>query len=180
VRTAAPERVFPGCDGGAPCTQAVRGEAAGGLRAVLLAAGLIAAGLLFQQLVTLVLVLLATVIVGIPLAAGADVLERRGVPRWIGALLWLLFAAGVLVGMLALLIPAFVEQGQRLVDGLPEFVEDIRRQFNQATDTRPSESGRELQAYFQGFLDRPDKLAGPAADLGLASPERSEASSSWP
>ena len=136
-------------------------------RAVLLAAGLIAAGLLFQQLVTLVLVLLATVIVAIPLAAGADVLERRGVPRWIGALLWLLFAAGVLVGMLALLIPAFVEQGQRLVDGLPEFVEDIRRQFNQATDTRPSETGRELQAYFQGFLDRPDKLAGPAADLGL-------------
>ena len=55
-------------------------------RAVLLAAGLLLFGLLFRQLVTLLLAILITIAVAIPLAAAATRLERRGVPRPIGAL----------------------------------------------------------------------------------------------
>ena len=50
-------------------------------RAVLLAAVLLVLGLLFQQLATLLLAVLMTVIIAIPLSAGATRLERRRVPR---------------------------------------------------------------------------------------------------
>ncbi len=55
-------------------------------RAVLLAAALLVLGLLFRQLLTLLVAILITVIVAIPLALAADKLERRGVPRFLGAL----------------------------------------------------------------------------------------------
>ena len=63
-------------------------------RAVLLAAGLLLFGLLFRQLVTLMLAVLITVIFAIPLAAVGTRLERRGVPRPLGALLALLGGDG--------------------------------------------------------------------------------------
>ena len=55
-------------------------------RTVLLAAGLLLFGLVFRQLVTLLLAILMTVIVAIPLAAAAERLQRRGIPRPVGAL----------------------------------------------------------------------------------------------
>ena len=55
-------------------------------KAVVLAAVLLVLGLLFRQLATLVLAVLMTMIIAIPLSAGATWLERRGVPRPLGAL----------------------------------------------------------------------------------------------
>ena len=68
-------------------------------RAVLLAAGLLLFGLLFRQLVTLLLAILMTMIVAIPLAAGASRLERYRIPRALGALISLLLGLGVLALM---------------------------------------------------------------------------------
>jgi predicted PurR-regulated permease PerM len=136
-------------------------------RAVLLAAGLLAAGLLFQQLVTLLLLVLATIILAIPLAAGATWLERLRIPRWIGALLCLLAAVLFVGGIVALVVPTFVRQAQTLIDGLPAFVEDIGRQFNAATGTKPSETGAEIQRYLQGFVDKPERIVAPATSIGL-------------
>ena len=66
-----------------------RHETAIAYRAVLLAAGLLVLGLLFRQLVTLMVAVLMTVLIAIPLSAFATWLERRGVPRVIGALIGL-------------------------------------------------------------------------------------------
>ena len=48
---------------------------------MLLAAVLLVLGLLFRQLATLLLAVLMTMIIAIPLSAGATRLERRGIPR---------------------------------------------------------------------------------------------------
>ena len=48
--------------------------------------------------VTLMVAILMTVLIAIPLAAGADQLERRGVPRWLGSL------ASLLVALLPILL----------------------------------------------------------------------------
>ena len=53
-------------------------------KAVVLAAALLVLGLLFRQLATLVLAVLTTVIIAIPLSAGATRLERYRVPRPVG------------------------------------------------------------------------------------------------
>ena len=45
---------------------------------------LLVLGLLFRQLATLLLAVLMTIIIAIPLSAGATRLERRGIPRPVG------------------------------------------------------------------------------------------------
>src|SRR5919109_3472531 len=94
-------------------------------RAVALAAALLVLGLLFRQLATLLLAVLTTVIIAIPLSAGATKLERRGVPRPIGALATLLLGVAVLAGVLVLIIPTFVDQTNQFVDEVPSIVQDL-------------------------------------------------------
>src|SRR5215210_7134825 len=94
-------------------------------RTVLLAAGLLLFGLLFRQLVTLLLAILMTVIVAIPLAASAKRLERYRIPRALGALLTLLGGIGLLVLVIYLLIPPFVDQTNQFVDDVPSIVHNL-------------------------------------------------------
>jgi len=65
-------------------------------KAVLLAFGLVIAAMIFQALASLVLGVLIVVIIATPLSAFADMLQRRRVPRAIGATL------GLLLGLTAL------------------------------------------------------------------------------
>ena len=81
-------------------------------RAVALVALVVAVGLLFEQLATLLLAVVVAVIIGLPLAAGASWLERRRVPRPLGAVICLLAGLGVLGALLGLIIPQFVEQAR--------------------------------------------------------------------
>src|SRR5215208_3446615 len=85
-------------------------------KVVLLAFLLLGAGLLFRELVTLIVAILVTILIAIPLSALADRLERYGVPRFIGALLGLIIGFGVLIGVLALVIPSFVDELELFVD----------------------------------------------------------------
>ena len=91
-------------------------------RAVVLAAVLIAVGLLFEQLVTLLLAVVVAVIIGLPIAAGATWLQRWRIPRPLGAILCLLAGVGALGGLLALIIPQFVDQARSFANQLPGFV----------------------------------------------------------
>jgi predicted PurR-regulated permease PerM len=139
-------------------------------RAVLLAAALLVGGLLFQQLVTLLLAILITIIIAIPLSACATRLERYGVPRWLGALVALVGSALVLAGILALIIPSFVDQVKQLVDAVPAIFQDLRDRFQEATGAKPSKAGTDVQTYLQRYVDDPEKLAGPISEtvLGIA------------
>jgi predicted PurR-regulated permease PerM len=137
-------------------------------RAVVLAGVLLVLGLLFRELATLLLAVLITVIIAIPLSAGATRLERRGIPRPIGALASLLLGVAVLAGVLALIIPTFVDQTNQFVDEVPSIVQDLEKTVGSVTGDRPSEVGDKVQRYLERYTDRPERLIGPVTSIGLS------------
>jgi predicted PurR-regulated permease PerM len=136
-------------------------------RAVLLAAGLLLFGLLFRQLVTLLLAILVTVILSIPLAAAAKRLERYGIPRVAGALMALLGGIGVLVLVIYLLIPPFVDQTNQFVDDVPAIVKDLEKVYADVTGQSSGEVGNKVQHFFERYTNEPDRLIGPLTSIGL-------------
>src|SRR5215212_12096812 len=118
-----------------------RHNAAIAYRAILLAAGLLVLGLLFRQLVTLFVAVLITVLIAIPLSAFATRLERRGVSRVIGALLGLLGFVAVVAGLLALLIPPFVDQVEKFVDDVPGIIDNLGDDLHDLTGADSGEIG---------------------------------------
>lgn len=137
------------------------------VRAVLLAAALTLTYLAFHELVTLLVILVVTVIIAIPLSASGEAFERRGLPRAIGALLALLLGLGAFAGLLALVVPTFVDQGERVVDSIPATFDTVRFRISDATGTEAGEVGQRIQEYVQGYVDEPARLIGPAAQVGL-------------
>jgi predicted PurR-regulated permease PerM len=137
-------------------------------RAVLLAGVLLVLGLLFQQLATLLLAVLTTVILAIPLSAGATKLERRGIPRPIGALATLLLGVAVLAGVLAMIIPTFVHETNDFVNQVPGIVNDLEKTVGSVTGDRPSEVGDKVQRYLKRYTDNPQRLIGPITSIGLS------------
>jgi predicted PurR-regulated permease PerM len=137
-------------------------------KAVLLAAFLVILGLLFRQLVTLMVAVLMTVIIAVALTAWTDRLERHGIPRPIGALLGILLAVGTLAGVLALVIPPFVDDTNKFVDAVPGIVDSLRNQLHHITGASSSEIGDRVQRFFQRYTDHPEKLIGPVTSIGLS------------
>jgi predicted PurR-regulated permease PerM len=137
-------------------------------RAVLLAAGLIVLGLLFRQLLTLLVAILITVIVAIPIALAADNLEEKGVPRFFGALFALLLGVALFAGVVALVIPPFVDQTQEFVDSVPGTLEDLEGEAADAFGISPAEVGQSVQEFLQRYTDDPGSLIGPLAQIGLS------------
>jgi predicted PurR-regulated permease PerM len=137
-------------------------------RAVALAAALLVLGLLFRQLATLLLAVLMTIIIAIALSAGASRLERRGIPRPIGALLTLLAGLAVLGGLLALIIPTFIHETNHFIDDVPGIVNDLEQKIGRATGNRPSEVGDSIQSFLRRYSDHPDRLIGPITSIGLS------------
>lgn len=136
-------------------------------RTVLLAAALVVFGLLFRELVTLLVAMLITVILAIPLSAAATALERRGVPRTVGAPVTLVLALAVLAGGVALLIPSFVDQVNTFVDDSPRIVATLERHVHDLTGAEPADVGHRVQHALRGYVDNPDRLIGPLASIGL-------------
>ena len=137
-------------------------------KAVALAAALLVLGLLFRQLATLMLAVLMTIIIAIPLSAGATRLERHGVPRALGAMLTLLTGLAVLAGILALIIPTFVDQTNAFVDDVPTIVHDLEQTVGDITGDRPREVGDSIQEFLQRYTDKPERLIGPITSIGLS------------
>lgn len=134
-------------------------------RAVLLAAGLLLAGLVFHQLVTLVVAILITMIVAIPIAAVADRLEARRVPRWLGGLVALLIGLGALAILLAIVIPSFVDQTDEFVAQVPGIVDSLQTRLN---DIGGPGTGADAQQFLQRYTDDPSALIGPLTSVGLS------------
>ncbi len=136
-------------------------------RAVLLAAGLLLFGLLFRQLVTLLLAILITIIFAIPLAAAATRLERRGVPRPIGALIALIGGVAGVALLITLLIPPFVDQTGEFADDVPRIVRDLENDYADATGQDPGEVGDRAQELVEDWTGDPERLIGPITSIGL-------------
>jgi predicted PurR-regulated permease PerM len=137
-------------------------------KAVVLAALLLVLGLLFRQLATLMLAVLMTIIIAIPLSAGATRLQRHGVPRPVGALATLLAGLAVVAGILALIIPTFIDQVNAFVDDVPTIVHDLETTIGDITGNRPSEVGDSIQDFLQGYTDEPERLIGPITSIGFS------------
>src|SRR3954468_14792433 len=136
-------------------------------RAVVLAGVLLVLGLLFRQLATLLLAVLMTIIIAIPLSAGATRLERRGVPRPIGALVTLLAGVAVIAALLAAIIPVFIDQTNEFIDQVPGIVNDLEKSVADVTGDRPSEVGDKVQHYLRGYTNKPERLVGPLTSIGI-------------
>jgi predicted PurR-regulated permease PerM len=136
-------------------------------KAIFLAAVLLVLGLLFRQLATLMLAVLMTIIIAIPLSAGATRLQQHGVPRAVGAFLTLLAGLAVLAGVLALIIPTFIDQTNEFVDDVPGIVHDLEVTIGDITGNRPSEVGNDIQDFLRGYTDDPERLIGPITAIGL-------------
>jgi predicted PurR-regulated permease PerM len=136
-------------------------------RAVLLAAGLVVLALLIRQLATLLLAVLITVILAIPLSAAATKLERRGVPRVVGAPLALLFGLLVLAGIVALVTPSFVDQVDKFVTESPRIVTGLEDKVHDLTGAQPTEVGDRVQHFLRGYVDHPERLVGPLTEIGV-------------
>ena len=136
-------------------------------KAVLLAAGLLVLGLLFQQLVTLMVAFLITILISIPIAAAATRLQRRGIPRPIGALIAELGLILVFVGLIAAIMPTFVDQVNEFIDEVPEIAESLEQEVAEVTNNERGEVGDELQGQLEGVVDDPGQLAGSIAAIGL-------------
>jgi predicted PurR-regulated permease PerM len=137
-------------------------------RAVLLAFALLALGLLFHELVSLLVAVLITILIAIPISIAADRLERYRIPRAIGALLALLAGLGVLAGVLALVIPPFIDQTQEFVDRVPTVIEDLEGEISDVSGAERSDVASETQQFLEGYVDDPDRLISPLASIGLS------------
>ena len=136
-------------------------------RAVLLAFGLVVAYILFRQLITFVIAILITILISIPLSAGATRLQRHGVPRAIGAFATLLVGLGVLAGVFYLIIPTFVDEIKRFVDQVPDIANSLERHYSDLTGTSPGKAGDQIQHFLNGYVKDPGKLIGPIESIGL-------------
>ncbi|HZG49920.1 MAG TPA: AI-2E family transporter [Thermoleophilaceae bacterium] len=136
-------------------------------RAVLLAAGLLLFGLLFRQLVTLLLAILVTIVFAIPLAAAATRLERRKLPRALGALGALLGGVAAVGLVVYLLIPPFIDQSEEFVDDVPRIVDDLEGEYADITGEDPGTVGDKVQRFVEKYTDDPERLIGPITSIGL-------------
>lgn len=135
-------------------------------RAIFLAFVLVVFVLLFPQVVGLLVLVVLVAIVAIPLARSATWLERFRIPRALGASLTLIAALAVLAGIFALLVPAFVDEGRKLVDALPGTVHSLEHKLHHITGGRRSSSGDTLKTWVNGYTQHPNKLLGPATTVG--------------
>ncbi len=158
------DRVRPVASRSPPANSAHRAV----LGAILLGAVLVVVGLLVQQLVTLLLAVLVTIILSLPLAWCATVLERRGIPRALGALLGLAVGLGVLGGLLALLVPTLIDQVKVLINSAPSLVHGIEVKVSHLTGERPGHLAARLQGYAATYARDPQRLFGPIASIGLS------------
>ncbi len=135
-------------------------------RAVLLAFGLVVAGLIFRQLATLVLAVLIVVIIALPLAEFAALLTRLRIPRALGATIGLLLALGLLVALIAAIVPAFSHQINQFAASLPQIVDSLRHRLGRLTGTSANHVGQQIQHFVDGYTQHPQKLLGPLESIG--------------
>jgi predicted PurR-regulated permease PerM len=136
-------------------------------RTVLLVAALVVLFLAFQQLVTLFIAVVATVLVAILLDAGATRLERRRIPRPLGALLTLLAGLAVFAVILVLVIPPFIDETNKFVANVPQIANDLQDRVHDITGASRSEIGHRVQKFAKKYTDNPEKLIGPLTSIGF-------------
>jgi predicted PurR-regulated permease PerM len=134
-----------------------------GLGAVLIAVGLVA-----TELMSLLLAVMFTVIVSLPLDACANALQRRGIPRALGALIGLLVGVAAIGGVVAFLVPTISSQITDLVNATPGIVHTVEVKVSHLVGARPGHVAAQVEHALSTFVRRPSQLLGPIATVGLS------------
>jgi predicted PurR-regulated permease PerM len=79
----------------------------------------------------------------------------------------LLAGIAVLAGVIALIIPTFVDQVNKFVDEVPAIVDDLENTDGDITGNRPSEVGDEVEQFLRRYTDKPERLIGPITSIGV-------------
>lgn len=137
-------------------------------KAILLTGALVVGALVFQQLATLILAVMIVMIIALPLSTFADWLQRRRVPRPIGAALGLLLGLAAVSGVVALVVPAFSHEVNQFANALPAMVDELRHRVAVLTHTSARHVGVQIQQFVNGYTHNPTKLLGPAAAVGAS------------
>jgi len=137
-------------------------------RAIGLAAGLVLVALLVQQLITLLLAVIVMLIISLPLAAAADMAERRGIPRALGAAGAMLAALGGLVALGFAIIPSFVSQARQFANDLPNTITRAERYLHGATGVTTRKLSADLTGFVQSYTHHPQRLIAPLESVGLS------------
>jgi predicted PurR-regulated permease PerM len=111
---------------------------------------------------------LITVIFAIWLDAIASRLERRGVPRIVGAALALLASVGAVAGIIAALVPTFIHEVNQFVDQVPGIVSDLERRLHDIAGIKPGQVGTSVQHFIHGYTSKPARLVGPVTSFGMS------------
>ncbi|HEY5429609.1 MAG TPA: AI-2E family transporter [Solirubrobacteraceae bacterium] len=136
-------------------------------RAVVLALALLAGGLLFEQLVDLFLLITMSVVIALPIAAGAGQLQRLHIPRALGAVLTLAAVLGIAGIVLAFVVPAFIEQIKGFIAQLPRTVTHLEKTANHAFGLKPGTASQAVARFADRYEQHPSKLLGPLSTIGL-------------
>ena len=67
----------------------------------------------------------------------------------------------MLAGVLALIIPTFIDQTNEFVDDVPTIVHDLEQTVGDITGDRPSEVGDKHPGLPARYTDEPERLIGP-------------------
>ena len=112
--------------------------------------------------------ILVTVIISIPLSLVADRLERRGVPRAIGAFAAVLAGLGALAAVIALIVPPFIDEAEQFVDEVPATIEDLEELVGDLIGANPTEVGNSVQDFLERYVEEPETLIDPITSIGLS------------
>jgi predicted PurR-regulated permease PerM len=137
-------------------------------KAVLLAFGLVIAAMIFQALASLVLGVLIVVIIATPLSAFTDFLQRRHVPRGLGAVLGLLLGLLAVGGLIALIVPVFTSEVNHFAAALPSIGDSLSRRLGRLTGSSPGHITNQVQHFVTTYTHDPSKLLGPVASFGAS------------
>ena len=137
-------------------------------RAILIGAALVALVLLAREALTVLIVILMTVILSLPLDLCARRLERRGVPRPLGALFGLLAGLGVGALMIWLLIPKVINQASILIGAAPRLIRMAEINVGRLMGSKPGHVAAEVQKYVSTYVRDPRHLLGPIASISLS------------
>ncbi len=161
---------MPGAQTGQPCSTMSDSRISAGAiyKAVLLAFGLVIAAMIIQALISLMLGVLIVAIISAPLSAFADILQRRHVPRAIGASLGLLIGLAVIGGLVALVVPVFTREVNHFAASLPAIGDSLSRRLGHLTGSSPAHITAQVQHFVTNYTHDPAKLLGPAESIGAS------------
>jgi predicted PurR-regulated permease PerM len=107
-------------------------------------------------------------VIAAPLSSFASALERRGVPRALGATGGLLIGLGLIGGLVALIVPVFSHEIDSFSSSLPGIVDSLRHRVAGITGTSAARVGQQIQHFVDSYTQHPARLLGPAASIGAS------------